>query len=1078
MQEKPISFDHQQQDNYPYVVSINDWQTNKKRRIKKWGFLPFRQFSSTNYLSTTKGGEDFFRYLKDRKVNHKKVLVLKSRSLKQDGNSITQYLDFVEIYTKHVKVGDLVKIEEDEEFPADLLLVSSNFEDGSCNIETANLDGESALKSRYSPHSLSKFNNIDMLKDLKGWIKCQMPDHNLYKFKGSVCLEGENNEFGINHQNLLLKGAKLKSPHIYGIVIYAGKDTKVARNVPNPKVKFSHVNLMGNFFTVVLFIFMTVIISILVILNAYYEFTYSKNVAYLGKLKPMGISDGLWVVHSILVYIAALNVYVPASLFVVLEFLKIIQARFISADNELVHRMMDVHTGEEKFVSSAAISSDLHSDLARIELILTDKTGTLTENEMKLKKIWAVGHSSFNCDSSIEESIRNGQQSRDSLTKLMLMLNISLCHNVTIRKSKERETYDGESSDEVALVQGISNYGFILKYFSDKKTILSLFEKEYTFERLAELEFTPERKRMSVLFKIPKDFLNDYPIIQSATSTIHNSNGESDIVLCLTKGADSFVYPFMEESAKENRQLMEDRVMEFSKDGLRSLVFAFKFVGNDQLKQWMEDYHALKTKSLNHDEQLELSQRLEKEMEVGLLPCGVTGIEDVLQQLVPETVKFFTEAGLKIWMLTGDAKESALHIARCSKLIEKESDLILLDSSSVKEENIHSKLSEILQETESRDNVELAVEGHFLHICEKPDTVSLLVKLLQKCKTVICFRSTPKQKSRIVELARHKLKKNCLAIGDGANDVPMILKSQVGVGIIGKEGTLAKQSSDYAIPKFHMLKRLLAVHGRYSYKRSAVFIQYSFYKSNVVSSLMTIYFFYNLCSGQLNIESLVLTFQNYVFTLVNPIVFGLFEKDIDESYLEDSETGPILYRKLKTDNIFNWYTFSKWVFGAFLHGTIIFFFCTYAAEPGLLTNGQSDGIWAMCALLYTCVFVVITLKCYIEMEHLTIIHHAGMIFSILSFVIFVVIFTIIQSSMTSVWFEAMRSPKFWLILLLCTVTCLGIDIALTGFKNMVWPDYYQKLKMKSRKLKRTMKDKESNLELASYSTDTIIEKIN
>ena len=581
------------------------------------------------------GGEDFFRYLKDRQVNHVKIQVLR-----EDG--------WCETFTKDVKVGDIVKIEEESEFPADLLLISSNFEDGSCNIETANLDGESALKTRYSPHTLSTYNTVEKLNELRGWIECQLPDPHLYKFRGTIqLLEGD--QIPISHQHLLLKGSKLKSSFIHGVVVYAGKDTKVARNMPkSSRIKFSYVNQMGNIFIVILFGVMAALIGLFVILNAYYQFTYAKFVPYMGPLKPIGISEGLWVVHSILVYLAVLNMFVPASLFVVLEFVKMIQARFISADNELVYHEMDVHTGVKRQVDSVAISSDLHSDLSQIDLILSDKTGTLTENEMKFNKCWVLGSDHVYDDSvkrgsmiedlkrkhhdiSHGETLESTKLDQDYFLRLVNMLNISLCHNVNVRSAKNnhhKHVYDGESSDEVALVIGASHNGFVLEYFSEKKTILSIFEKEYTFERLAEISFTPDRKRMSVIFRIPPQFLEDFPVISQMASQndISSEESASGIVMCFTKGADTFMYPLV-ENVETIKATVQEKIHEFSVEGLRSLVFCFKFIGNECCNEWLEMYKASKS-TLDHDKQVELNEKLEKSMEVQLHLSGVTGIED------------------------------------------------------------------------------------------------------------------------------------------------------------------------------------------------------------------------------------------------------------------------------------------------------------------------------------------------------------------------------------------------------------------------------------------------------------------
>ncbi|KAG2391983.1 hypothetical protein C9374_013468 [Naegleria lovaniensis] len=1119
-----------------YICSINDWDANKRKKKKGWFGVSVPKFPRSNYLKTTKytwwnflfvcffnqmkkigniyftfimiialaipgvwisgspllsivpiaiilgvnfireGGEDFFRYLNDRKVNNAKTKVLRDN-------------EFRTVATKDVRVGDIVKVEENEEFPADLVLISSNFEDGSCSIETSNLDGESALKSRYSPSNLSTYNTSQRLSTLKGVIKCQEPNQHLHKFRGSITVDGVDSP--ISHQNLLLKGSVLKSGFIHGVVVYTGKDTKVAKNMQQTTLKFSFINTMTNFFISVMFGVMAIFVVLFVILEAYYEFTYARKATYTGKLKPIGISDGLWVVHSILVFVVLFNLFVPASLFVTLEFVKAVQARFISIDNKLCYSEIDSHTGKKNETKGAAISSDLHSDLSQVDVIVTDKTGTLTENSMNFNKLWLLDGPTFDdtmgagdIQLAYSDEARSESNSTQSVvlnktktvlsdeqyfTVMVSLLTLSLCHNVTVRiGDNDKITYDGESPDEIALVKGASNNGFVLKYFTEKKTILSIFNKEYTFERLAEIAFTPERKRMSTLFNIPTDFLQDYPIF-SKMALKHNvpeediQNG-SGLNLCLIKGADTFVYPCISKDCLDNsKQKVESQLLDFSKEGLRSLVLAYKFVPNSAVNNWLETYYQSK-KEIVDSKQLELLHKAESEMENQMTICGATGIEDRLQVQVPETLKFFFDAGLKIWMATGDARDSAIHIAKISKLVSEDTPILYMEyNHSTYEDVLADELLQKISQMPShqQENLSLVMDGHVMN---KTEVSKSLVTLLEKCKTVICYRSTPKQKASLVQLLRSKLKKNCLAIGDGANDVSMIQKAKVGVAIIGKEGQQAKLASDYAIPKFFMLKRLLAVHGRYSFKRSAQFVQYSFYKNTVIAFVLVLYNFYNLYSGQTLFDGWVITFQNYIFTLWNPFIFGLIEKDITEDFLEDPTTGPTLFKNLRKENVFNWFSFIKWIFGSFIHAVIIFFFNMYGTEPTMLANGQSDDLWLRSTLVYTCVFAVVTLKCFLEMEHYTILHGIAMLLSVLCFTGYVIVYTIIPSALTNVWFMAMRTPTFWFILLLCVATCLGIDLIFVSVKVIWFPDMYLKLRMQHKKNHHVNEEKDQELQ--------------
>lgn len=155
------------------------------------------------------GGEDIFRYLNDRRVN------LYHASALREGT-------FCRIHTCDMKVGDIVKVEQDEVLPADVLLLGSSQADSSCKIETANLDGESSLKSRFAPKLSQAYNSIEALVNLKGQVKCQEPNEHLYKFSGTIRLENEKYEIPLSHMNFLLKGCKLKSDWILDLLFTQG----------------------------------------------------------------------------------------------------------------------------------------------------------------------------------------------------------------------------------------------------------------------------------------------------------------------------------------------------------------------------------------------------------------------------------------------------------------------------------------------------------------------------------------------------------------------------------------------------------------------------------------------------------------------------------------------------------------------------------------------------------------------------------------------------------------------------------------------------------------------------------------
>ena len=128
----------------------------------------------------------------------------------------------------------------------------------------------------------------------------------------------------------------------------------------------------------------------------------------------------------------------------------------------------------------------------------------------------------------------------------------------------------------------------------------------------------------------------------------------------------------------------------------------------------------------------------------------------------------------------------------------------------------------------------LVIDGPTLHFALDPSLKCLFLDVAKRCHAVICCRATPLQKAAVVDLVKSNLNQMTLAIGDGANDVSMMQKANVGVGIAGKEGMQAVMASDFAMARFKFLVKLLLVHGHWCYSRLANMMYYFFYK-NVVS---------------------------------------------------------------------------------------------------------------------------------------------------------------------------------------------------------------------------------------------------
>lgn len=250
---------------------------------------------------------------------------------------------------------------------------------------------------------------------------------------------------------------------------------------------------------------------------------------------------------------------------------------------------------------------------------------------------------------------------------------------------------------------------------------------------------------------------------------------------------------------------------------------------------------------------------------------------------------------------------------------------------------------------------------------------------MTKCESVICCRVTPKQKADVVRLVKNNLGKITLAIGDGANDVNMIQEAHIGIGIYGQEGMRAVQSSDYALPEFKALWKLLLVHGRLSYIRISDMILYFFYKNMILTTGQYIFLFYNGYSGQTIYDDWYISFYNLAFTSFPLIVRALFDKDIYYRYwtTEDPKDGdetigtnlllkdyyPYLYYMGQKSYIFTITNAIKWILVGIVFGIGLFLITIYSVtNTAINTDGHQSDLWYLSILNYTTVVLVVDLK--------------------------------------------------------------------------------------------------------------------
>ncbi|KAM9358003.1 phospholipid-transporting ATPase VA [Symphorus nematophorus] len=535
--------------------------------------------------------------------------------------------------------------------------------------------------------------------------------------------------------------------------------------------------------------------------------------------------------------------------------------------------------------------------------------------------------------------------------------------------------YEAESPDEAALVYAARAYKCsLVGRLPDQVTVELPHLGKLNFELLHTLGFDSTRKRMSVVVRHPL----------------------TDQITVYTKGADSVIMDLIKPpdtgSSKGKRQKKivnrtQNYLNLYAADGLRTLCIAKKILSKEQYACWLQHHLEAETAIQGREELLfESALRLETNLQL----LGATGIEDRLQDGVPETIASLRKAGLQIWVLTGDKQETAVNIAYACKLLDPEEEILTLNADSQEacalllEESLHYIQAKFF--CSSTDQAAKAFHGNFapfeIYPSSSPSSSSYshtapftvhrlglvidgrtlayaldksledkFLAVARSCRSVLCCRSTPLQKSMVVKLVRNKLKVMTLAIGDGANDVSMIQVADVGVGISGQEGMQAVMASDFALPRFRYLQKLLLVHGHWCYSRLANMILYFFYKNAMFVALIFWYQFYCGFSGSAMIDQWYLIFFNLMFSAFPQLITGTLDKDVSAETLQQL---PQLYVNGQNSEEYKPYMFWMNMIDAFYQSLVCFFIPYFAyadSDVDLFTWGTPITTLALFTIL-------------------------------------------------------------------------------------------------------------------------------
>ncbi|KAF0893887.1 hypothetical protein E2562_031422, partial [Oryza meyeriana var. granulata] len=852
--------------------------------------------------------DDYNRYLSDKQANEREVWAIKDGSHRQ-------------IKAQDIHVGNIVWLHQNDEIPCDLVLIGTSDPQGICYVETAALDGETDLKTRIVPSTCANL-SPEQLGRVKGVVECPNPDNDITRFDANMCLAPpiiDNEKCPLTINNTLLQSCYLRyTEWACGVAVYTGNETKSGMSRGTAEPKLTAADAMIDKLTVAIFVFQVVVVLILGFAGNIWKENQGLKQWYL-----MYPAEGPWYDFLIipLRFELLCSIMIPISVKVTLDLAKGVYAKFIDWDEQ----MFDWETCTPAHSANTAISEDL----GQVEYILSDKTGTLTENRMIFRRccISDTLYGENNGDALKDARLLDAVSSNDPDVVKFLMV-MALCNTVVPIKSNDGTiTYKAQSQDEEALVTAASKLNMVLVNKDSSTAEISFNDSKFHYNLLDILEFTSDRKRMSAVVK----------------------DVQSGKILLLSKGADEAILPRSHQGQQIRTYL--EAVEMYSQLGLRTLCLGWRELEEDEYKDWSKTFQDASCSLENRECKIaEVCNSLEQDLHI----LGVTAIEDRLQDGVPETIKLLKSAGINVWMITGDKQNTAIQIGLLCNLIAPEPNSQLLSINGKTEDDVLRSLERALSTMKSMTvtkDCAFVLDGWALEIILKHSKESF-TKLVMLSRTAICCRMTPLQKAQLVGLLK-SVGYLTLAIGDGGNDVRMIQEANIGVGISGREGLQAARAADYSIGKFKFLKRLILVHGRYSYNRTAFISQYSFYKSLLICFIQILFSFLSGLSGTSMFNSISLMAYNVFYTSL-PVMTIIFDKDISEATVLQY---PQIFLYSQSGRLLNPSTFAGW-FGRSVYHALVVFLTTIIAYAGEKSEMEELSMVALSGCIWLQAFVV------------------------------------------------------------------------------------------------------------------------
>ncbi|BFF93790.1 probable phospholipid-transporting ATPase IIB [Drosophila madeirensis] len=864
--------------------------------------------------------DDLRRHQRDHEVNSQKYKRL----------SATNHSGYEMVPSSKLKVGDVIIVEKNERVPADLILLRTSDRSGSVFVRTDQLDGETDWKPRLAVPYTQKLSRDSELHSIDASFYVEKPQNDIHSFIATFCMTDGSEDTGLSVENTLWANTVVAAGTATGIVIYTGCETRSVMNNSQPRSKVGLLDMEINGLTKVLFCAVLGLSLVMMMLKGF---------------------GGPWYRYMFR-FVLLFSYIIPISLRVNLDMGKAFYSWQMQNDSNIQ--------------GTVVRSTTIPEELGRISYVLTDKTGTLTQNEMVFKKIHLgivshdadtfhhIGHIIQKLSGNIlqqqqqqQGSVSSSSSGESNTTKPIMFAGnrmrrpegwreweavraLALCHNVTPVSDEE----DNRSVSTASTVTGGNN--------SPTKSVINIeapgsTDTEHQYQaaspdEIALVKWTEQvgltliardLNTMTLQVKTPSednDILLHYQILQLFPFTSESKRmgiivreSKSGQITFYLKGADVVM-----SSIVQYNDWLSEESGNMAREGLRTLVVAKKVLTEEQYSDFEMRYNAARLSITDRVAKVAaVTESLERELE---LLC-LTGVEDRLQENVRPTLELLRNAGVRVWMLTGDKLETACCIAKSSQLIGRNQGLHVLRSVKTRTD-AHQELNSFRR----KQGHALVIEGESLEVCLQYYRPEFL-ELATASPAVVCCRCSPTQKAQVVALIQKHTGKRTCAVGDGGNDVSMIQQADAGVGIEGREGRQASLAGDFSIPQFSHIAKLLLIHGRRSYKRSAALSQFVIHRGLIITTLQAVFSAVFYLSSVALYQGFLMVGYSTLYTMF-PVFSLVLDQDITS---ETAVTYPELYKDLSKGRSLSYKTFFIWVLisiyqgGVIMYGALILF---------------------------------------------------------------------------------------------------------------------------------------------------------